>query len=136
MRTSILLFLALALVIGCGKDHPPIPDVYVNFRIQASEIGGVGSAVYTSSNYGVRGIIIYHQYSNEYVAFERACSYRPDDACEIVYLDNESTPTFLVDSCCSSRFLLEDGTPFDGPALLPLKKYNTFFDGNYIQVTN
>ena len=126
----------LIVLLACGKENTPIPDVYVNFRIQASEVGGVGSAIYTSSSYGVRGIIIYHINSNEYLAFERTCSYRPSDACELVYLDNETNPTFLVDSCCNSRFLLEDGTPFDGPALLPLKQYATFFDGTYIQITN
>ena len=136
MKYFGFLLLLLAMFTNCNKENTPIPDVYVNFRIQASEIGGVGSAIYTSTNYGIRGIIIYHKNSNDYLAFERTCSYRPNDDCEVVYLNNESNPTFLLDSCCGSRFLLEDGTPFDGPALLPLKQYNTSFDGTYVQITN
>ena len=130
-----ILFLTFMLV-SCTEKDDIIPNVYVNFRIQASEIGGVGNAIYTSSNYGVKGIIIYHKYSNEYVAYERCCSYKPNDDCAVVELDNEISPTFLIDSCCSSKFLLEDGTPFDGPALLPLKQYATYFDGTYIQISN
>ena len=118
------------------KDNNIIPNVKVDFRIQASELGGVGSAIYTQENYGVRGIIIYHKNTNEYVAFERACSYRPSDDCEVVHLNNEVNPSFLTDSCCNSSFLLEDGTPFSGPALLPLKQYSTNFDGTYIYVYN
>ena len=130
------ILLLLTLFTNCNKENTPIADVYVNFRIQASEIGGIGSAVYTSTNYGIRGIIIYHKYNNEYVAYERTCSYRPSDDCAIVEIDDLVNPTFLIDSCCSSRFLLEDGTPFDGPALLPLKQYNTYFDGTYIHISN
>jgi len=121
---------------SCTKDENTIPDVYVNFRIQASEIGGVGNAIYTTDNYGVRGIVIYHKNSNEYVAYERTCSYRPSNSCEVVQFNDEINPVFLVDSCCTSQFLLDDGTPFNGPALLPLKQYYTYFDGNYITVSN
>ncbi|MGC6470388.1 MAG: hypothetical protein ACON4E_03855 [Flavobacteriales bacterium] len=134
-KYSILFFLTFVLV-SCTEKDDIIPNVYVNFRIQASEIGGVGNAIYTSSNYGVKGIIIYHKYSNEYVAYERCCSYKANEDCAVVELDNEISPTFLIDSCCTSKFLLEDGTPFDGPALLPLKQYATYFDGTYIQISN
>ena len=35
---------------------------------------------------------------------------------EVVQLNNELNPSFLTDSCCNSNFLLDDGTPFSGPA--------------------
>ena len=59
-----LYFKLIAIIIifsSCTKDDNIIPDVPVSFRIQASELGGVGSAVYTQEIYGVRGIIIYHK---------------------------------------------------------------------------
>ena len=124
------------LVISCTKDENITPNIPVNFSIQASELGGVGSAIYTPEIYGLRGIIIYHKNSNEYVAFERACSYRPSNECEVIFLNDELNPSFLTDSCCNSNFLLDDGTPFSGPALRPLKQYFTRFDGTYIYVTN
>ena len=69
-----MLFLFILIVSSCTKDENTIPDVPVSFRIQASELGGVGSAIYTQEIYGIRGIIIYHKNSNEYVAYERTCS--------------------------------------------------------------
>ena len=59
--TFLLIFIGL---LSCTKDENIIPNVPVNFRIQASELGGVGSAIYTPEVYGVRGIIIYHKNSN------------------------------------------------------------------------
>ena len=131
--TFLLIFIGL---LSCTKDENIIPNVPVNFRIQASELGGVGSAIYTPEVYGVRGIIIYHKNSNEYVAFERACSYRPSNNCEVIQLNDELNQSFLTDSCCSSNFLLDDGTPFSGPALLQLKQYVTSFDGTYVYISN
>ena len=136
MYRYLSLIILIILIKSCDKDNNIIPNVKVDFRIQASELSGVGSAIYTQENYGVRGIIIYHKNTNEYVAFERACSYRPNDNCAVVHLNNEVNPSFLKDSCCNSSFLLEDGTPFSGPALLPLKQYSTNFDGTYIYVYN
>ena len=136
MHKLILLLLTTIVVSSCNKNENIIPDVRVNFSIQASEVGGVGSAIYTQDIYGVRGIIIYHKNTNEYVAFERACTFRPSDECAVIQLDNETNPSYLVDNCCNSRFILDDGTPFSEPALLPLKQYLTTFDGNYINVTN
>lgn len=136
MNRLIVFFFTLVLSYSCNKDENIIPNVRVSFSIQASELGGVGTAIYTQEIYGVRGIIIYHKNTNEYVAYERACTFRPSDPCEVVMLDNETNPSFLVDSCCNSRFILDDGTPFSGPALLPLKQYLTTFDGNYITVSN
>ena len=136
MHRYLSLIILIILIKSCDKDNNIIPNVKVDFRIQASELSGVGSAIYTQENYGVRGIIIYHKNTNEYVAFERACSYRPNDNCAVVHLNNEVNPSFLKDSCCNSSFLLEDGTPFSGPALVPLKQYSTNFDGTYIYVYN
>ena len=97
-------YLTLLLIIifsSCTKDDNIIPDVPVSFRIQASELGGVGSAVYTQEIYGIRGIIIYHKNINEYVAYERACSFRPSNDCEVIQLNDEINPSFLTDSCLS-----------------------------------
>ncbi|MGC6428041.1 MAG: hypothetical protein ACON4Y_01620 [Flavobacteriales bacterium] len=127
--------LFLFILIACNSEDY-IPETYVNFSIQASEIGGVGNAVYTNQDYGVNGIIIYHKDINEYLAFERTCSYEPSESCAIVELNDIYNPTILIDSCCGSSFFLDDGTPIQGPALLPLKLYNTSYDGVYVNVYN
>ena len=130
------IFIFFILLNSCSKNNNMIPNVPVNFRIQASELGGVGSAIYTETEYGIRGIIIYHYNTNEYIAYERACSFKPSDNCESVQLNNEKNPSYLVDKCCNSKFLIENGIPFDGPALRALKQYYTEFDGTYINISN
>jgi len=37
---------------------------------------------------------------------------------------------------CGSKFIMTDGTPFDGPSHYPLKQYRTFYDGAMLYVTN
>lgn len=136
MRKIIILTLIVSVFLSCGSGDNYIPNTYVNFSIVASEIGGVGNGIYTSNIYGVNGIIIFHKDINQYVAYERSCSYDPREPRAIVNMNNIYTPTFLIDSCCNSKFLIEDGSPFDGPAILPLKQYQTSFDGVYVNVFN
>ena len=135
LRTSIILCVFISITPSCTKEDI-IPETYVNFQIRASEIGGVGQAIYTDLVYGVRGIIIHHSDINKYTAYDRACSYQPSDPCEVVQLDDNESPTYFEDKCCGSRFLINDGTPFSGPASLGLKQYNTSFDGVYVTVYN
>lgn len=136
MVRMLLLISAILLLFSCDDNDNYIPETYVNFSILASEIGGVGNGIYTNDVYGVNGIIIYHKDINQFIAYERTCSYDPSASCAIVEMNDIYNPTLLVDSCCGSKFLIEDGTPFDGPALLPLKQYQTNFDGVYITVFN
>lgn len=136
MKKVFLILITLSTLIGCNKNTDLIPNVFVDFKIPASEVGGVGQAIYTNNTYGAKGIIIYHQNTNEYIAFDRACSYQPSSECALVEISNLLSPTHLIDSCCNSMFFLEDGTPFNGPAALPLKQYQTSFDGIYIRVHN
>jgi hypothetical protein len=136
MSNKLYFIIVLLAIISCGDDDNYIPETYVNFSIVASEIGGVGSGIYTTNVYGVNGIIIFHKDINQYIAFERTCSYDPSESCAVVNMNDLISPTLLVDSCCNSKFLIEDGTPFDGPALLPLKQYQTNFDGVYLNVFN
>ena len=113
-----------------------IPLVYVhetinlnNFQYQPlSVIGG-----FAYINGGVRGIIVYRQTINKFIAFERNCTFQPMSECADVSVDNSTL--FLVDSCCQSTFDF-DGYPTGGPASFPLRKYNTFLDQNYLTITS
>ena len=93
-----------------------IPDVYVQFQIPLTEIGGIGQAIYTNDNYGVKGIIIYHEGFNNYLAFDRACSYAPDESCEKVEIDDLLSPSFYWIAAADQPFL-NDGTPTGGQPL-------------------
>ena len=136
MKKIFILLISFFILNGCDKNNDLIPDVFVDFRIPASEVGGVGQAIYTANNFGVKGIIIYHIHPNEFKAFDRTCSYQPASDCAIVEINDLTNPTHLIDSCCNSMFFLEDGTPFNGPAIRSLKEYQTTYDGTYINVQN
>lgn len=125
---------------SCGKEdiEDNIPYVYVNFQINPNSIayGNLniqGNWTYVTGGY--KGIIIYHTaIHNEYLAFERACPHDPlEDGSQ---LNVEDDNTIISCESCESKYLIIDGSPFDGPAVRSLKQYQAHFDGTYLHVSN
>ena len=139
-RNFILSILISAIGIWSCSDKltDPIPYKFVDFTVDLNAAGngkltGIGG-YYVEPNEGVKGIIIFHRGSEDYVAYDRCCSYRPADACAKVNVDaNLLTAT---DSCCQSRFLLSDGSPAQGPAIHVLKQYFVTRNGSLLRITN
>ena len=93
----------------------------------------VGGVTYVTGGY--RGIVIYRKSMTDFAAYDRACTYNVSDPNELVSVD--ATSNFIVtDSHCGSKFLLTDGSVNRGPATLPLKAYQTTFDGSLLHITN
>lgn len=132
---KLIILYIFCFLYSCDKHTVYIPDIYVSFSTPISDIPGIGQAIYVN-NQGVKGVIIYQVDFNEYLAYDRACSYNPSEACEIIELNDILAPNFLVDSCCGSQFFITDGTPSQGPASIPLKQYQCWGDGSYVHVTN
>ena len=122
---------------SCSKDQTgTIPYIYVNFYIQPNstlyqKLTTIGGWEYITGGYS--GIVVYRASQDEFVAFDRACPYDYKNGCRIVV---ETSFTTTIDSCCSSRFLLNDGSPFKGPATVSLKQYKTSYDGNSLHISN
>ena len=138
LKYVYLIILAVLVWQACNDTviEDGIPQVIVNETInlnnfQFQALGVVGGFVYI--NGGVRGIIIYRQSGNTYLALERNCSFQPLDACADVSVDQSTL--FLVDSCCNSTFDF-NGFPTGGPASIPLRQYKTILNGNYLTITN
>lgn len=141
VQTFALLFmLSFLFSIGCKKDEQNqgqgiIPNVYVNFTIYPNTIDYIPPGGWQYYNdQGYRGIIIYRLDQHVFFAYERTCPFDPDKDCARVEV--EESGVIAIDSCCVSRYLLLDGSPFDGPSALPLKHYNTQYDGNTLTVIN
>ena len=83
---------------------------------------------------GYRGVVVYREASDQFVAFDRACPY--DWQTDSAYVSVE--PSGLVIKCksCGSEYLIIDGSVVKGPATYPLKQYNTSFDGLTLHVYN
>lgn len=83
---------------------------------------------------GVRGIILYRISSTAFVAYEKNCSYTPNEACATV--EAHSSGLFMIDPCCASSFNFSDGLPTGGPAWRPLRQYRTQLNGNVLTITD
>ena len=133
----------IILLLGSGSCDPnpyddpvpyaPFPDIVLNLNLP-EYIGLKSTGVTLAIGGGVRGIIVYCKQPNEYVAYERNCTFHPNDACATVNVD--LSKLFLVDPCCNSTFDLASGAPTGGVAIRPLVQYATSFDGLYLTITD
>ena len=137
---NLLNVLIVVLVIaGCSKEEQEneIPFVPVSFTIDPNsteylELNGVGGWVNLTGGY--RGIIVYRKSTYEFMAYERGCPYdweKTDARVEV-----EASGMTAVCPSCNSKFILMDGTPYEGPTHYPLKQYQTQYDGNLLFVFN
>lgn len=142
-KILLILFVLLSGIFfqaSCGKEQveDEIPYVYVNFEINPNSIayGNLnipGNWTYVTGGY--KGIIIYHTaVKDEYIAYERTCPHDPlEQGSQLTVEDNQ---TIISCGSCESRYLILDGSRFDGPAVRSLKRYQTHFDGTYLHVSN
>jgi len=135
---SLTAFLILLSIGGCKKDNnngvPITPvDIYLYTNNPSFvNLNGVGGWVYITG--GVRGILVYRKSPSEFMAYDRNCTYQSSDACATVVVD--ATNILATDTCCHSKFSMYDGSVTQAPAGLPLKAYNTTFDGNVLHIYN
>ncbi|MEX0967405.1 MAG: hypothetical protein WD077_09210 [Bacteroidia bacterium] len=147
MKKLIILLFPLLVLMACEKRDRQqiIPNVPVEVRITTNDpnytdINILGSAVYIPGGY--RGIILIHTFTDEYVAFDQACTHHINEGCAKVVLDESGIfmrcgqygdTTFTA--CCTSRFRT-DGSVMEGPAEYPLKAYRVNKSGALIEITN
>jgi nitrite reductase/ring-hydroxylating ferredoxin subunit len=93
-----------------------------------------GYKVLSSSVGGVQGIIIYRVNASTYMAYERNCSYQPNNACATV--DVDPSGLFMKDPCCGSSFSLTTGLPTGNPAWRPLRQYRTSLVNSDLSITD
>ncbi len=127
----ILLFL-----FSCSTDRvddpipfQPFPDINITLTNHPALASDGGFLLINDG--GVRGIILYRKNSTTYLAFERNCSFQPNDACATV--DVHASTLFMQDACCGSSFNFE-GKPTGGSAWRPLQQYETTLSGNTLTI--
>jgi hypothetical protein len=136
-------FVALLIVLGCSPNlsddaipYKPFPDIVLQLSLPeyASLRTDGGVFQLTSSKGGSQGIIVYRVSAENFVAYERNCSYHPQDACATVNVDPSGL--YMTDACCGSTFKFTDGTPLGGPAWRPLRQYLATVSGNTVTITD
>lgn len=143
MFKSKVLFFSLAFCVGgyttsCKKDTiDVVPNVYVNIYIYTTDpefvnLNAVGGWVYITG--GSRGIVVYRNSIEEFMAYDRHCTYEPINSC--ARIEMEQSNITAVDSCCGSKFVITDGSVITGPASLPLKRYQAKLEGSTLHIFN
>lgn len=140
MRSSRFWLILFSLV-ACTRDlsDDPIPiipfaDVVINLGLPDYFSLQTDGGFKELNTGGVRGIILYRVNSSTYFAYERNCSYRPNEACATVNVHNSGL--FMTDPCCNSSFNFSDGNPSGGPAWRQLQRYRTQLSGSTLTISD
>jgi nitrite reductase/ring-hydroxylating ferredoxin subunit len=130
------VFILLLVFNGCKKDKDEIPEVYVDIYVSATDpifapLNAINGYQYFTG--GSKGIIVFRKSQNEFMAYDRHCTFNVPQANAITV---DASGLIAEDAVCSSKFLLTDGSPNSGPAINPLKRYQTSFDGSILHIFN
>ncbi len=132
----LLIFIGFSFA-SCDDDavDSQLPYVYVNVIINTNNIqfDDLRTRGFTYLQEGYRGIILRQYPTGEIRAFERACTFQPENSCGIVEV--HPSGFYMEDPCCSSTFDF-DGYPTSGPARVKLREYFTMMDGTFLTVSS
>jgi hypothetical protein len=139
LKPWLFLVVGAIILFSCKKEDPApeIPYVYVNFSlnpngteyINLNAVNGWETVVG-----GYNGILIFRKAVNEFVAFERACPNDPLKPGAQVRVDESGITCFCP--VCGSKYIMIDGTPYEGPSHFLLKQYAAVYDGSMLYVSN
>jgi hypothetical protein len=147
MKKFAFYTLVSLLFISCGNKNkddaiPATPvNIYLDLNINSSApLSVFGGYIYVPG--GNKGIIVFHNFDDNYLAIERTCSYHPYDACNLITMDNNGVilkcgkyngSTF--EACCGSEFSVE-GYVNKAPATRPLRLYTVSKSANQLHIYN
>ena len=148
---KLVLVAALPLFLASSSckennNYHGIPDVYVNFTINLSlplysDLNNIGG-FYLFREEGYKGVLIYHNLDDTYLALEACCTYHPLSDCATIVVDQSGIflrcghyegSDFI--ECCASHYDMQ-GFVIQNPAIYTLKRYNVFKDGETLYVSN
>jgi len=134
LKPIVLFFFIL---LSCEKsDNFPEKNINISVPITMPMYNNVYNTTwgYDYIDGGVGGIIIVRAINNEFIAYDQACTNEASSECAVI--GETINDPILNCSCCTSKFIIIDGSVTEGPANQALKKYNTYFDGVMLYVTN
>ena len=136
-RITIIVIFLTACSQDLSDDEIPLsyfPDIVINLSLPSNIVLASKGGYKTINDGGVRGIIVYCEDIGIYHAYERNCSYRPNDACATVDID--ASKLFMIDHCCGSHFDFNTGQPIGGVAWRPLRQFQTLANGSELIITD
>ncbi|MFT4661948.1 MAG: nitrite reductase/ring-hydroxylating ferredoxin subunit [Patiriisocius sp.] len=142
MRKFIIFFILFCTIPSCkdNNNNSNIPDVFVDISLSLSlpSYNGLmlpGNSINITG--GSNGIIVYAISNEDFVAFDRHCTYDINGFHRVIVSSPGSTVAEDTDGC-GSRFSIITGDVLQNPASIPLKAYNTeYFPGtNVLRIYN
>ena len=143
MKKLILLFILPLIGIACQEDNYPVPKVKVDVTVYLDlpREGTNPFIIRPGSQYGryvgVNGIVVYEISPSEYYAYDLTCTHNHDTgAHHFINITEDGNPDLECPECQSKFNVIANGAVTKGPAVLPLKKYQTRVIGNELRITN
>jgi nitrite reductase/ring-hydroxylating ferredoxin subunit len=136
-RIAIISVIVASCSPDLSDDEIPVsnfPDIVINLTLPSNIVLAGKGGYKTIDDGGVRGIIVYCEDVGIYHAYERNCSYSPNDACATV--DVDASRLFMIDHCCGSSFDFRTGQPIGGVAWRPLRKFQAIANGSELVITD
>lgn len=149
LAALLVIIMAAFYMSSCTGDddaiYAEIPDAPVSLTINLDlplyfHMQTMGSFSYHVG--GHKGVLLIHNFDDEYYAFERTCTHQPDLTCSKVEVDslllNIRCGEYVNDQwveCCASRFFF-NGQVEQGPARFPLKQFPVIKNGSVLTVRN
>jgi len=133
---------------SCDKNNDaPIQLGYTNIFIRPNsteyqQLNTSGGWVYLTGGTLSRGILVYRLSTDEFKAYERTPTYKPDSCCVYSPVEKcakvivEESGVIVKDTCSGTRYLILDGSVIDGPARYALLQYRTEYDGDILHIYN
>ncbi len=137
LKYIICFFLIIITINSCKKDKEEyVPYVYVDEYINITlpkynPLNAIGGWMYLEG--GSQGLIVYRLTNENFNVYDRHCPYNPKDNC---VADIDSSGIMILDKCSGSEYSMLDGGSTKGPGVLPLKAYQTTFDGQVLHIYN
>ena len=138
MKNLLLSFLFFG-ILSCGEsddNNQFLPNIPVNFTINLNLAEGIdlqvpgGSKVFL--NEGIRGVVVFRQNIDLFVAFELACPHIELQSCSTMTVG----ALFMTCPCDESRFQLTNGAPENGNINESARFYGVTKNGNILTVSN
>jgi Rieske Fe-S protein len=151
MKSTLIRFLPFLLLVSfsCAKDGQtsnPIPYVAVSATLNMdnplyNDLNRQGGSD-TLDNIGYKGIIVVHDFSDNFWAYDRACPFHINSSCGKVTMGSlklicghySNGTTFHP--CCDSQYSLDGGNVQHGPTTFPLRRYSVAQNGQILTITN
>ncbi len=140
-RIFLLLFI-IVTAISCSKNKQhPVPhysfDANINLTLPSyADLQGVGGWAYVSG-IGSKGVIVYRQSMQNFVAFDRHSPAEGSFDCESGLVVDNSNFLILNDPCSDAQFSLYDGSIIGGNTKWGLRAYVVeYYGGQHIRIFN